>query len=515
MALLLINTFLCLMEAQKKYKNQLLFHTFMNIIFLIFITFSTFYHIPLSGLQDRFSYLGLLVFLQFTIFGFLYFLSLNRLIFYLFFPILFLIGSISSFFVYTQDIVINEGVVRATLETKSDVVSDLISLPFIVYLVVLFVFIFFILKKYQSLENNFLKSPITIFATLSLIIFIVVSYKKPSIFSNRLPYNVYYGIKEYYKKPDLEFLKINNSVISKSDTLQVVLVIGESLRADHLPMNGYYRNTMPYLSTRKNVFSLKKVYTNKTYTAISVPQILTNQSIKDSVGHKFYSLIDVLNSAKINTYWIGNQTPEISYLPFIKFSKFRKLIDPYHSEFSFHKKLDDHMLKPFYKYFSKQEKQFITLHMMGSHWYYENRYSENFRKFKPTIHSKYVKANSNQEMINSYDNTILFLDYFLENIIRNIEKQNTNTLLIYLSDHGEALGENGNWLHAQESESIKNPAAIIWFSEKFYQNNKEKALKIASIENKKMTTDFLYHTVLGLFDVKGVAIDPKENIFKK
>ena len=152
---------------------------------------------------------------------------------------------------------------------------------------------------------------------------------------------------------------------------------------------------------------------------------------------------------------------------------------------------------------------------MGSHWYYENRYSENFRKFKPTIHSKYVKANSNQEMINSYDNTILFLDYFLENIIRNIEKQNTNTLLIYLSDHGEALGENGNWLHAQESESIKNPAAIIWFSEKFYQNNKEKALKIASIENKKMTTDFLYHTVLGLFDVKGVAIDPKENIFKK
>ena len=310
-------------------------------------------------------------------------------------------------------------------------------------------------------------------------------------------------------------MKINNSVISKSDTLQVVFVIGESLRADHLPMNGYYRNTMPYLSTRKNVFSLKKVYTNKTYTAISVPQILTNQSIKDSVGHKFYSLIDVLNSAKINTYWIGNQTPEISYLPFIKFSKFRKLIDPYHSEFSFHKKLDDHMLKPFYKYFSKQEKQFITLHMMGSHWYYENRYSENFRKFKPTIHSKYLKANSNQEMINSYDNTILFLDYFLENIIRNIEKQNTNTLLIYLSDHGEALGENGNWLHAQESESIKNPAAIIWFSEKFYQNNKEKALKIASIENKKMTTDFLYHTVLGLFDIKGVAIDPKENIFKK
>ena len=198
------------MEAQKKYKNQLLFHSFMNIIFLIFITFSTFYHIPLSGLQDRFSYLGLLAFLQFTIFGFLYFLSLNRLIFYFFFPILFLIGSISSFFVYTQDIVINEGVVRATLETKSDVVSDLISLPFIVYLVVLFVFIFFILKKYQSLENNFLKSPITIFATLSLIIFVVVSYKKPSIFSNRLPYNVYYGIKEYYKKPDLEFLKINN-----------------------------------------------------------------------------------------------------------------------------------------------------------------------------------------------------------------------------------------------------------------------------------------------------------------
>lgn len=503
------------MEVLKKYKNQLLFHVFLNIIFLVFITFSTFYHVPLSGLQDRLNYLGLLFIIQFTVFGFLYFLSLHRLVFYIIFPILFMVCGISAFFIYTQDIVINEGVVRATLETKPDVVSDLISLPFIVFLVVLIAVIFYIFKKYKSLQYNILKSPITILAALSLLAFFVVNYKRPSTFSNRLPYNVYYGLKEYYKKPDLEFLKIKNPVISKSDTLQIVFVIGESLRADHLPMNGYHRNTMPYLSKRKNIFSLKNVYTNKTYTAISIPQILTNQSVNDSVNFRFYSLVDVLNSAKINTYWIGNQTPEISYLPFIKSSKYRKLIDPYHSEFSFHKELDGSMLKPFNNYFSKQEKQFLMLQMMGSHWYYENRYGENFRKFKPVIHSKYVKANSDEEMINSYDNTILYLDYFLENIIKNIEKQNTNTLLIYLSDHGEALGEDGNWLHAQESEGIKNPAAIIWFSDKFYEKNKEKASQLTSIKNKKITTDFLYHTVLELFGIEGIEIDPKENIFEK
>lgn len=152
---------------------------------------------------------------------------------------------------------------------------------------------------------------------------------------------------------------------------------------------------------------------------------------------------------------------------------------------------------------------------MGSHWYYENRYKENFRKFKPVIHSKFVKANSKEEMINSYDNTILYTDYFLKNIIDNIKKQNTNTILIYLSDHGEALGENGNWLHAQESEGIKNPAAIIWFSDKFYENNKDKAAQLISIKNKKITSDFLYYTILELFEIKGIKIQQKENLFSR
>lgn len=503
------------MEAIKKYKTQLIFHTQLNIIFLIFITYSTFYHIPLSGIEDRINYWGLLLIIQFTVFGFMYFLCLSKFLFYTFFPILFLTCGISSFFIYTQDIIINEGVVRATLETRPDIVSDFISFPFIIYLTLLITIIFYILGKYRQLNNKSLKSPITSFAILSILAFIVVYHKKPSTLSNRLPYNVFYSLKEYYNKPKMEFLKIKNSVISKSETLQVVFVIGESLRADHLPMNGYHRNTMPLLSQYKNIFSLKNVYTSKTYTAVSIPQILTNQSVHDTLNFKFYSLIDVLNTAKINTFWIGNQTPEVSYLPFIKSSKYRILTDPYHSEFSFHKKLDGSMIKPFAKYFSKKEKQFIILQMMGSHWYYENRYKENFRKFKPVIHSKFVKANSKEEMINSYDNTILYTDYFLKNIIDNIKKQNTNTILIYLSDHGEALGENGNWLHAQESEGIKNPAAIIWFSDKFYENNKDKAAQLISIKNKKITSDFLYYTILELFEIKGIKIQQKENLFSR
>ncbi len=502
------------MEVLKKYKNQLWFHVLLNVVFLLFITYSTFFHVPLSGIEDRLNYLFLLLLVQFCIFGFLYFLSLNKYIFAVLFPIVFLLCGISAFWVYSQDIIINEGVVKATLETKPDVVSDLVSLPLILFLLVLIGTTFYLVKRLFKTKNNSLKSPLTFLALASLGVFAFVVKKRPSTFSSRLPFNIYYSTKEYFRTPEITFKKIVFPVKSNADSLQVILVLGESVRADHIVMNGYKRNTMPNISKRNDVVSFKNIYTNKTYTAISVPQILSDQTLNDEKNTSFYSLTDLLNAAQVKTAWIGNQTPEKSYQPFISSSTVRQLIDPYHSEFSFHKQFDIELLRNFENQFNGKSNEFLIYHMMGSHWFYENRYPENFRKFTPVIHSKYVKANSPEEMINSYDNTILYLDDFLDSLIKKVESKNSNTVIIYLSDHGEALGENGDWLHAQDSNGIKNPAMMIWFSKKYREQNPTQLGYLNSIKNQKITTDFLFHSVLSLFKIEGFKVNKSDVIFK-
>jgi glucan phosphoethanolaminetransferase (alkaline phosphatase superfamily) len=155
--------------------------------------------------------------------------------------------------------------------------------------------------------------------------------------------------------------------------------------------------------------------------------------------------------------------------------------------------------------------------MMGSHWWYENRYDERFRKFKPVIKTKFIPSNSEAEMINSYDNTILYLDFFLNQTINELENKNKTALLIYLSDHGELLGENGKWLHAQpgDEKSIRSPALIIWYSDKFQKRFPDKIDNLKQNQNKYLPLDFFYHTILDVYEINDADYNKDLSIFQK
>lgn len=501
------------MVVIKNYKNPVLFHFTLNLIFLGFITYSSFYYVPLNGIKDHFYYFSLLMVIQFTVFGFLYFLSLKKILFNLIFPIIFIILSICSFWVYTLDILLNESVIHATVETKSDIVSDLVSFPLVLYTIFIIIITIFVLIWFNKINTPKLKSPFSIFATIGILSFFIINHIRPTSFSYRLPYSIFYSLKEYYEKPLLELKKTNQKIESHSDTLQIIFVLGESVRADRLSLNGYKRETNPLLSKNKNIISFKNVYTTKTYTAISIPQILTNQSVFEKKENKYYSLIDLLNNANINTYWIGNQTPEKSYLPYIKESKYKKILDTYHTELSYHKELDENILPLFNTKIDKSKKQFITLHMIGSHWYYNTKYPEYFKKYTPITKSKLVSYNTPEEINNSYDNTILYLDFFLDRLIKNLEKVDSNIILIYLSDHGESLGENGKWLHADNQNQVKNPALLIWYSNNFFKKNPKEINHLKKIKEKQITTDFLFHSILDLYKININLLNKKESLF--
>ncbi|PKB15685.1 phosphoethanolamine transferase [Flavobacterium sp. 5] len=501
------------MEVLKTYKSQLLFHLYLNIIFSIFITFASYYHIPLISFTDSGFYFVHFIALQFSIFGFLYFLSINKYVFKILFPILYLFISGIAYWVYFQDITISQSIIQVSLETKIDIVIDLISFPFVMYLILNITVIIFTLRLYNKLKNNSLKSPLTLLALLAIISHSLAENYRPGTFNRRLPYNIAVSLQEYLEKNTLILKPINNKINTQRDKLTVVFILGESVRANHLQINGYTKKTTPLLQQRKDIISFPNTYTPLTYTAISVPQILTDATLTDNYSQPKHSLIQVLNQANIKTNWIGNQTPEKSYEIFINQSSFHEILDPFHSDLSFQKEYDEKLLPVFKKNFNPRINQFTTIHMIGSHWWYETRYPEHFRVFKPVIKSKYIPSNTKEEMINSYDNTILYLDYFINETIKELEKQNSNTILIYLSDHGEILGEENLWLHAQQGKASENPAMLIWCSSKFKKEYPNIISNLKSHQNLKTNLDFFYHSILNLYQIEGVPYDKSKVIF--
>ena len=143
------------------------------------------------------------------------------------------------------------------------------------------------------------------------------------------------------------------------------------------------------------------------------------------------------------------------------------LIDSLRSVLSFKKEFDEALFKPFQETIKTSKAQIVTLHMMGSHWYYDNRYTDAHRKFLPVTNSKYIPSQSAEQLINAYDNTIVSLDNFLNETISSLSNVKEPCIMVYLSDHGERLGENGKWLHAETAEEATNTACVIWYSDTF------------------------------------------------
>lgn len=496
----------------KKNKTLLKFHLLLNLLTAVFITLSSYIHIPLNSLLGITSYFLHFCILQFTVFGFIYLLSVNKYLFTFLFPSLFFILSIVGYWGYTHDITVDSGVIQASFETKPYIILELISVPLLLYSLAVIFSIIYILKQYNKIR----KKSNVFFLIISLLgvftYFFLDSYRYNTL-GSRLPYNVINGIIDYSKEPKVNYKKIEKNLNKTINDINFIIILGESVRADHLGINGYKRNTTPLLNKIEDIISFDNLFTNRSYTSISIPQILSDEPMHTLDEFKEYtSLIDVANSAGMSTVWIGNQVPETSFNYFIENSAQKVLIDPFRSVYSYNNTSDLELLPHFYNFFQELEQKFIILHMLGSHWMYHKRYDKNFEHFTPTAKSKYLPSNSRDEMINAYDNTILLLDYFINDIIHHIKKQDDKTILIYLSDHGEALGEDGKYLHAFRSPAIENPAGMIWLSPLLKQSNPKLFKQINSIKNSYIELDFLFPTVLDILGIQDIDYEKEKSL---
>lgn len=319
--------------------------------------------------------------------------------------------------------------------------------------------------------------------------------------THRIPLNVVYEYKEYragkYEVANVRE-RLDNVVAPAEDGVLVVFVIGEATRADNLGLNGYWRETTPLLSGREGLVSFKNMWTDICYTNGSIPRIMTRADGNNpDRAYSERSFIDLFSQCGMQTAVITNQNIERQYSYFWNEADTLIVVNKGRDVYNYSKWLDEDVIEPYRSVVAGMDEGLVVVHCIGSHWWYKAHYPDNMEHYKPVIHSRIVAECDSMAMVNTYDNTIRYMDWVVNNMIVSLE--NRKAILIYVSDHGEALGEEGKWLHASDCIGGHRTASFVWLSEKYREARPEVWLKFTEKRDEKIKTDEIYGWIKDMF----------------
>jgi glucan phosphoethanolaminetransferase (alkaline phosphatase superfamily) len=287
-----------------------------------------------------------------------------------------------------------------------------------------------------------------------------------------------------------------------------VLVIGEAARYANFSINGYRRETTPLLAKTDNIISFSDVYSLSNLTSVSLPLLLTRATPQDfSLSSKEKTLVDAFQEAGFSTYWIANQSAGSVFIRNMaqRCNRSYFAIKDFESVDNY----DEFLWTFFDEVLSKDEKkQFIVMHTLGSHFRFNLRYPEEFKKFKPDLEgmTDYSLLNKNikEQLINSYDNSILYTDYFLANTIQKLKEPEAVSFLFYISDHAENLYDDNDYvLHASNTPPPLevHVTMIIWTSDKYREIYRSKHEAVLCNVDKSLTADVVFYSLLDMANI--------------
>lgn len=293
-----------------------------------------------------------------------------------------------------------------------------------------------------------------------------------------------------------------------------VLIVGETTRAMNWGLNGYARQTTPLLAARGDeIINFPHVTSCGTATAHSVPCMFSTFDRKDYDAVKAEhqdNLLDILQRAGVSINWLDNDSGckgVCNNVPSLDVTALNLPEYCHNGEC-----LDNILLPQLEKILADNQHnnkdQLVILHTIGSHGptYYE-RYTQNERKFTPTCDTNEINKYSNEQLVNTYDNTIVYIDQFIDKVIKQLAPHDElESAVFYVSDHGESLGENGVYLHSAPyaiapAEQTHVPM-VMWFSSSFRKNEGVDfdCLKQQASKN-QYSHDNYFSTVFGLMDM--------------
>lgn len=302
----------------------------------------------------------------------------------------------------------------------------------------------------------------------------------------------------------------------------LVLVVGETTRARNWGLNPNAPDTTPLLKQMPDAINFPHATSCGTMTAVSVPCLMSDMARKDykaSVAKHSEGLMDVLNRVGLYTSWRENDGGCKGACDRIKHIDIRTLAKP--EQCNGEGCYDMALLNGLQQEIADMPNDgVIVLHTMGSHGpaYYQ-RYPKAFRKFTPTCDTNQIQDCDYQSLQNTYNNTVLYVDYMLAQTIELLKKENDiDASLWYFSDHGESLGENGMYLHAAPyaiapDEQTHIPM-IFWANKNWYADNGiNEACLQQSANREDMSQDFVFHSVLSMYGIKTSVYEPKFDMF--
>lgn len=300
----------------------------------------------------------------------------------------------------------------------------------------------------------------------------------------------------------------------------VVVVVGETVNAAHWGLNGYARQTTPRLAALDGV-NYPDVEACGTNTEVSLPCMFSTQGLHDydrDAIRGSESLLHLLARLDIHTLWRDNQTGCKGICDGLPFESFLEANVPGHCEGN--RCFDSVLLHELDAAVARMPGDaVVVLHMLGNHGpSYYARYPDAFKRFTPACEVDELGDCERDTIVNAYDNAILYTDSVVADAVAWLERQSAarDTALLYVSDHGESLGESGLYLHGvprmvAPDEQLKVPM-WLWLSPALREADGIDLDCLREQATDPRTHDVLFSTVLGLMRVETAARMPGEDL---
>jgi lipid A ethanolaminephosphotransferase len=307
----------------------------------------------------------------------------------------------------------------------------------------------------------------------------------------------------------------------------LVLVVGETARAANFSLLGYTRPTTPELE-KLDVIAFRNVTSCGTSTEVSVPCMFSpfgradydERRIRNSEG-----LLDVLVRAGYAVKWLDNQSgcKGVCRGAGVEYRKLDAKSAPDLCEGDeCHDGILVRGLEAELASVARNPARdtVIVLHMMGNHGpAYFRRYPPGFRRFTPDCATAELRKCTRDQVVNAYDNAIAYTDHVLAGLVEMLRADSAiDTALIYVSDHGESLGENGLYLHglpySVAPRTQTHVPMIAWLSRGFAAGHFVDRRCLHGKAGDPLSHDNLFHSVLGLLDVQTRVYTPANDIFE-
>ncbi|MGY1889556.1 phosphoethanolamine transferase [Pseudomonas sp. SDT291_1_S447] len=459
--------------------------------------------------------------------------------------LIFLISAGVAYFMSQYGVMIDAGMFRNFAETNATEVRDLLSLKLFAYILLLGVLPSLLLWKvpvnYRRWHRELISKVIVSVVSVAVIGAVaLVNYQGlSSLFRNHheirlmlVPSN-YIGASAGYLREQVvsaqqPFIKIgedarrNPEVQLQPRRSLTVLVVGESARAENFGILGYDRDTTPQLDKEAGLIAFTDVHSCGTETAVSVPCMFSNMGRKDYDASKAKNeegLLDVLKRAGIDVIWRDNQSGCKGTCDRVTLQDVSNLKDPAlcaNSECR-----DEILLQGLQSFIDHLDKDTVlVLHQMGSHGpEYFKRYPKEYEHFTPVCESNALNNCSRESIVNGYDNTLVYTDHVLSSLIDVLRsnQDKVDTAMLYLSDHGESLGEYNLFLHGTPymlaPEQQKHVAMLAWFSDSYQKAYSVDTHCLQMSRDKPLSQDNLFHSMLGLLEVKSKVYQPDLDMF--